>query len=801
MKNRLLTHFSLLLIFGAMPTARIKAQTFELLVNQVQPGEKPASGLVRGPDGDFYGTAEYGGNAEGVLFKVSAATGAIVPLANFGGYLGQQPIGAVAVDSQGKVYGSTRFGGVPGFGTLWRWSAAGGLQKLADFPGQPGGSSPYGGLALDSQGNVYGTTFAGGANNMGALWRWSDAQGLVKLADFSNLAYGRNPRGQLAVSAAGTVFGACENGGTNGAGTLWQWDGASGLIKLAEFSNTTVGGNPRGGVTLNEQGELLGTARSGGSAFQGTLWKWSTNGGLQKLADFAGIPNGAFPDDNPVLIDPEGNLLGATTGGGLMNRGMLWRYNTNGGLAKLGDFDTVNGTSPLGAIARDDHGALWGTVQQGGAPTSAQGLVWKWTSTNGLAKTADFRGAPEGAYFTHGLVVSAAGAIYGTAVSGGNADRGVLWRWMPGGGYTVLSHFGDSFGSNPGGLAMGSTGQVYGFSAAGGAYSGGLLWKWDQAAGLTKLGDFRSSTVGANPISSIAVDYSDRLYGAGYEGGSAFVGALWRWENAAGLTKLADFTGAASGSYPYGGVAVDSTGNLYGTTRMGGTSSFGTFWRWHTNSSLVKLADFTGLANGMYPLGSVLVTSNGAVFGTASGGGSFAVGTLWRWDAGNGFSKLADFPGAPGPANPYGGLAMDAAGILYGSSYAGGNFDSGTLWQWDSTNGFRVLKHFDPRETARPEAALIAFGPDGHLYGTARHSLWRLFFTRPENWRIAASPLTSGTFAFLVYAPIGLPNLVVEASTNLTHWLPVRTNIVTESWTFSEPLSPNAARFYRVNAR
>jgi uncharacterized repeat protein (TIGR03803 family) len=182
-------------------------------------GDEP-SGLVTDGNGNFYGSAGYT-SGYGSIFKWSA-TGGIETLVSFNGANGA-PVTSLIADGKGDLYGTTSGGGANGDGTIFKWSAAGGIQVLTNFNGA-NGSGPNS-LIADGNGNFYGTMAAGGNPNAdaGTIFKWSASGGLQTLAVF-NGSNGDDPTG-LIIDGEGNFYGTASGSGANGSygpGTVFE---------------------------------------------------------------------------------------------------------------------------------------------------------------------------------------------------------------------------------------------------------------------------------------------------------------------------------------------------------------------------------------------------------------------------------------------------------------------------------------------------------------------------------------------------------------------------------------------------
>jgi uncharacterized repeat protein (TIGR03803 family) len=203
----------------------------------------------------------------------------------------------------------------------------------------------------------------------------------------------------------------------------------------------------------------------------------------------------------------------------------------------------------------------------------------------------------------------------------------------------------------------------------------------------------------------------------------ALLPALTAWAAAAeGLTTLVSF-GVTNGASPVAGVMLAADGNLYGTTRIGGTHNFGTIFRLTPAGALTSLASFDG-TNGAYPRGALAQTTNGGVllYGTTSSGGASNLGTIFRSSPSGLITSLLSFTGLNG-ANPQSGLTLASDGHFRGSTYYGGTNDwplgYGTAFHLTTNGQLTTEFSFANDSGAGPYAGLIQ-GNDGQYYGTTQ---------------------------------------------------------------------------------
>ena len=353
------------------------------------------------------------------------------------------------------------------------------------------------------------------------------------------------------------------------------------ISTLATF-NGANGSFPIAGLIADAAGNLYGTTKQGGANNLGTVFQvaFGTHA-LTTLVTFDGT-NGYYPIAG-LTTDAAGNLYGTTEGGGANNRGTVFQVAAGThAFTTLVAFDGVNGAVPLttGLIA-DAAGNLYGTTAQGGA--NGLGTVFKVAAdSRALTTLATFDG-PNGATPEAGLIVDAAGNLYGMTTYGGPSDLGTVFQIAAGTHtLTTLATFDGGNGSYPfAGLIADAAGNLYGTTVSGGANNQGSGTVFQVAAGthvLTTLATFDGAN-GASPHAGVISDAAGNLYGTTAAGGANDQGTVFKV--AAGnhaLTTLAVFDGN-HGSSPYAGLIADAAGNLYGTTTAGGPNNAGAVYQ------------------------------------------------------------------------------------------------------------------------------------------------------------------------------------------------------------------------------
>jgi len=384
-------------------------------------------------------------------------------------------------------------------------------------------------------------------------------------------------------------------------------------------------GEPGAGLVFDAAGNLYGTTVLGGSHNFGTLYELSpiSGGGWQEttIHSFTGGNDGGLPN-SPLIIDGSGNLYGTTQVGGTKQQGTVFEFSP---IAGGGYQETVlhsfagedDGGGPSAGVIFDSAGNLYGTTSDDGA--HGAGTVFELSPQTGgawkLTTLVPFTGNEEGGVPYAGMVFDAAGNLYGTALNGGNSidcparnenGCGVVFELSPsiGGGWRerVIHSFKGPDGALPyGGVVLDSSGNLYGTTYEGGAGS-------------------------CSPVGGSGCGVVFKL-SAGHN-----------WHEAV----IHSFTGGADGAAPIGGLTLDASGNVYGTTEIGGDTTYsgcspngcGVVFelipysgpRWDE----VALHDFTQSPDGAVPVGSLIFDSSGNLYGTTAAAGAFGSGTVFE---------------------------------------------------------------------------------------------------------------------------------------------------------------------------
>ncbi len=354
-------------------------------------GAGPRAGLIIDAAGNLYGTTYAGGDqSAGTVFELTPAEGggwAEKVLHNFGaGTVGANPLYAgVIFGADGNLYGTTSAGGAYGHGTVFKLTpgAGGSWTKniIHNFNGTDG-AEPYAGLAVDADGNLYGTTYSGGVYGGGLVFELSPSSGggwaYYKLHNFGNRTDGVNPEASLIFDGTGNLYGTTYAGGTHNGGIVFELipdgGGTWTYTKLHNFDNGREGANPEAGLVLDANGNLYGTTYAGGTENAGTVfeltpaegWAWT----YTKLHNFGQGTDGIKPRAG-LIFDGAGNLYGTTANGGVNGSGTVFKLTplAGGGWMKniVHNFTAgTDGTGSYAGLVSDVAGNFYGTTHGGG---------------------------------------------------------------------------------------------------------------------------------------------------------------------------------------------------------------------------------------------------------------------------------------------------------------------------------------------------------------------------------------------------------------------------------------------------
>ncbi len=381
-------------------------------------------------------------------------------LADFGNGNGEYPNAPLAQGTDGDLYGTTQNGPWPSNGFAFKMTLGGTFSTFdyACTENDCTGHQPYAGLVLASDGNFYGTTYEGGDGAYrsssrypgGTVLQLNPQSGLNTIYSFCSLVAcddGDDPFSPVIQGGDGNFYGVTPGGGANNLGTVFSVTSGGTLTTLHSFASTE-GNTPYGGLIQASDGNFYGTTGYGGSGANctdeggcGTIFKITSEGTLTTLYNFCGQTNcadGYYPRGS-LIQATDGNLYGVTIYGGANtksgspNYGTVFEITTAGVFTSLYSFcaltNCADGYSPAGILQATD-GNFYGATYDGGA--SYYGTLFKLTSAGVLTTLHNFC-TKGGEHCTDGeypeaLVQATDGNFYGVAQRGGISSHGTAFK-------------------------------------------------------------------------------------------------------------------------------------------------------------------------------------------------------------------------------------------------------------------------------------------------------------------------------------------------------------------------------------
>ncbi len=412
---------------------------------------------------------------------------------------GLSSIGIAALFLAGCAGQNSAFGGPPAAGSsniARAQKSSSNEQVVYNFTGGNDGGNAATQLALDKSGNVYGTTVVGGKYICGTIFEaqpqanppWSESV----LYNFTCYGDGKNPHGGVTFDAQGNLDGTTVAGGTgyctgDGCGVVFQY--ASGVERvLYGFTGGKDGFGPGSPLVIDQSGNIYSTAPDGGTAGVGTVYELQNGKSkVNVLHAFTGKRDGGTGSLGALLRDSSGSLYGVTETGGESGNGTVYRVSTGAnGKGKLSTLYTFKGTpdasSPYGGLVADTAGNLYGTTYYGGA--NGLGAVFELARKGGKYHERvlySFKGGSDGSLSTSTLVFASATQLYGTTSGGGGTcDCGTIFSVDAKTGKEKVLH---SFGASGDGqypyygLTQEANGRFIGTTVAGGTHGQGTIFE------------------------------------------------------------------------------------------------------------------------------------------------------------------------------------------------------------------------------------------------------------------------------------------------------------------------------------
>ena len=376
-------------------------------------------------------------------------------------------------------------GAVPAAMPLASW--AGTLTVVHNFTGGSDGGSPVDGLMINAKGAFFGTTSAGGASGLGTVFQIVAGTQTV-LHSFKGGADGATPNGGVIGNGSGTLFGTATAGGAHGAGIVYSVRGTTESVLYSFVGGTGDGSAPQAGLVRDATGNLYGTTSAGGASGNGTVFELvaptiKTGAWTEKLLySFGTGTDGATPVGR-VAFDSAGNLYGTTSAGGTSGYGTVFQLQPKATWEEtiLHSFqNTDDGYTPYAGLVADASGNFYGAATAGGS--NSGGTIFKLSPSNGgftFSVLASVPGWGVSGTFRD-VLVRPNGVIYATTHCDGANNAGSIYKLIPSGGswaYKLLYNFtGGSDGLYSISNLVMQGGKLYGTTIGGGANGAGTVY-------------------------------------------------------------------------------------------------------------------------------------------------------------------------------------------------------------------------------------------------------------------------------------------------------------------------------------
>jgi uncharacterized repeat protein (TIGR03803 family) len=362
----------------ALAAGTAHAQAYSVLhaFSGAPDGSGPQGGLIRGVDGNFYGTTTGGGvNDLGAVYRMTPA-GAVTLVHSMAGVEAATPFGELVLGADGNFYGTTALGGTgvfDGKGVVYRVTPSGALTTLHVFTGADG-QHPETGLLLAADGNFYGTATGGGATGNGTVFRISASGTFTVLHSFTG-SDGGFPLGALIAGSDGNFYGTTVNGGSANGGTVYRISPSGTFSSLHSFTFAAQDGNdPRGALVLGSDGNFYGTTEFGGAGGgHGTTYRMTPSGAVTVLHAFTG-----FDGDAPLAgltLARDGRFYGTTSTLGQNGSGTIFSMTAAGAVTVQRALSSSDGSPGEAKLLQASDGAIYGANLTG--PGSSLGDVFK----------------------------------------------------------------------------------------------------------------------------------------------------------------------------------------------------------------------------------------------------------------------------------------------------------------------------------------------------------------------------------------------------------------------------------------
>ena len=480
----------------------------------------------------------------------------------------------------------------------------------------------------------------------------------------------------------------------------------------------------------SQTAEFWGLLSADGLTHGGVIYKTDGNGENYSTEETFFRLDASQPLYGKVCEASNGKFYGLTENGGTDGDGVLFEYDplTEEYVTKHEFNGFTDGESPTGSLIEASDGKLYGMTSAGG--TWGQGIIFHYDpATDVFTKTVDMNANITGSVPYGSLIEASNGRMYGMTSAGGTNGDGVIFEYHPLSTALFIRHsFHYTTGKVPyGSLIEATDGKLYGMTTAGGTYGYGAIFDFDPATNTyTHRFGFYQWGDGGRPYGDLVQAPNGLMYGMTYNGGaSSNTGALFDFDPVTAAYNVLMDLDNSTGRAPWGSLMLGSNGNLFGMTSSGGTHNSGVLFEYNYSTySYYKRFEFRndgGLTHmGRLPKSTLMQASNGKLYGMVRSSGGDGEGTLIEYDPVTMITtKKLDFHGHPKGRLPYGALLHANDDKFYFMMNYGGLFNLGGISSYNRSTGEHVAEFIfnDSIATGRNPTGSLIQASNGKLYG------------------------------------------------------------------------------------
>jgi uncharacterized repeat protein (TIGR03803 family) len=363
------------------------------LASSATVGGLPFGSLIQAANGKLYGMTSSGGFAgAGVIFEYDITGNTYTKKVDFNSSDGGSPNGHLIAGANGKIYGMTLTGGTNNLGVIFEYDKSNNTYTKKFDMAATSGSSPNGSLLLAANGKMYGLTSNGGTSNLGTLFEYDYLNNAYTKKVDLNAANGSVPYGSLIQASNGKLYGLTKQGGGSALGSLFEYDITGNTYSKKADLSAANGYSAFGSLVEAGNAKLYGVAMLGGTNGQGSLFEYDpANSTFTKKVDMVSA-NGGEPIGSLVQAN-NGKLYGMTKAGGANGVGVIYEYDFSNNLyTKKVDLSATSGSIPLGSLIKAANGLLYGVTSAGGS--AGNGVLFEYDpALNTYTKKIDFIGS------------------------------------------------------------------------------------------------------------------------------------------------------------------------------------------------------------------------------------------------------------------------------------------------------------------------------------------------------------------------------------------------------------------------